>query len=156
QQLYESLPAADFGPLALEAVRRHIIHTPVVRKVLKRDETGKVVRDENGKRVWEEKTIKDGLSRELVNQRVGRIKRMFRWAISKELIPAKAKCRDLDTVKGLQAGRSEAHETKPIEPVAEAVVRDTLPHLLAPVQALVELQLATGMRPGEACRMRAC
>jgi hypothetical protein len=63
--LYGCLPCGDFGPLALEAVRRHIIHTPVIRKVLKRDESGKVMMD-NDKRVWEEKTIQTRLSRKLV------------------------------------------------------------------------------------------
>jgi integrase len=38
--------------------------------------------------------------------------------------------------------------------VADAVVEATLPLLLPPVAAMVRLQLLSGMRPGEVCRMR--
>jgi integrase len=40
--------------------------------------------------------------------------------------------------------------------VPAATVDATLPFLLAPVRAMVELQRLTGMRPGEACIMRGC
>src|SRR5262249_7972584 len=53
-------------------------------------------------------------------------------------------------------GRTEARETKPVQPVSRAVVDDTLP-LLRPMQAdMVRLQLECGMRPGELVVMRAC
>jgi integrase len=40
--------------------------------------------------------------------------------------------------------------------VEVSLVEATLPYLLPPVQAMVRLQLHTGMRPGEACALRAC
>ena len=95
------------------------------------------------------------ICRNVVNQRVGRIKRMFRWGVSKELIPATVVV-GIDTVAGLQAGRSEARETEPIKPIAEWVVDATLPHVLPPVAAMARLQQLTGARPGECCSMRAC
>jgi hypothetical protein len=55
---YGKTLAADFGPLALEAVREQMIDT--------------------------------GNSRRYINQNIGRIKRMFRWGVSKELIPVEA------------------------------------------------------------------
>jgi integrase len=41
-------------------------------------------------------------------------------------------------------------------PVPEADVDATLPHLSRHVRAMVELQLLTGMRPGELCALRTC
>jgi integrase len=95
------------------------------------------------------------LSRGCINQRIGRIKRMFRWAVSKELIPATVSYA-LDSVAGLQRGRCEAREGKTVKPVARWIVDATLPHVLPPIRAMIELQLLTGARSGEICQMRAC
>ena len=102
-----------------------------------------------------QKLVDAGLSRGVVNQRTGRIVRMFKWAVSEELAP-EGVWRSLTTVPGLGKGRTEAHETQPVKPVAEAVVKATLPFMPAPVRGMVELQLLTGMRPGEVRIMRAC
>jgi integrase len=95
------------------------------------------------------------LARPVVNQRVGRIRRMFKWAVENELIPPSV-LQGLAAVRGLQIGRCNAREPEPVRPVAEATVLATLSHVLPPVRALVELQLLTGMRPGEAVIMRSC
>ena len=57
---------------------------------------------------------------------------------------------------GLQRGRSKARETEPVRPVAEAIVNATRPFLSRPVEALIDLQLLTGARPGELCILREC
>jgi integrase len=93
--------------------------------------------------------------RGVVNQRIGRLVRMFKWACSEELIPV-AVWQSLLTVRGLQQGRTKARETAPIGPVADAVIDATLPLVLPPVAALIRLQRLTGMRSGEAVLMRAC
>jgi integrase len=98
--------------------------------------------------------VKSGLSRRVVNFLISRIKRVIKWAVSYELIPASVH-EALRTVNGLQRGRSEARETAPIGPAPEAQVKETLPHLPTPVRAMVELQLLTGMRAGEVTVMRA-
>ena len=100
-----------------------------------------------------QKMVDGGLSRKLINRRVARIRRIFKWAVSEELVPP-AVYQALASLQGLQAGRSGARETKPIEPVAESVVNATLPYLNPTVRAMVEVQLFTGMRPGEVCRLR--
>jgi integrase len=123
RKMYESLPAAEFSPLKLEAVR--------------------------------ETMIRDGRVRTLLNSRVGKIVRMFKWAVSKELVPETVH-RALTAVEGLKEGRSPAPEGEPVCPVADALVDATLPYLLPPVAAMVRLMRLTGMRCGEACRMRAC
>jgi integrase len=96
-----------------------------------------------------------GLSRGVVNQRIGRIVRMFKWAVSEELV-TESTWRALTTVRGLERGRSTARETEPVGPVADAVVDATLPFLTVPVRAMVKLQRLTGARPGEVCQMRGC
>jgi integrase len=98
--------------------------------------------------------VKAGLSRGVVNARINRLRRMFKWAASFELVPAKV-CEALRTVAGLQKGRSEASEGQGIKPVAEDHVTATLPYLPAPVRAMAELQLVSGMRVGEVMVMRA-
>lgn len=99
--------------------------------------------------------IGSGLARRSINDRINRIRRMFRWATSVELVPV-AVVQALETVAGLQEGRSEARESDPVGPVALNIIEATLPHLSRPVASLVRLQLLTGMRPGEACAMRGC
>jgi integrase len=99
--------------------------------------------------------IDAGLSRGSINQRVGRIKRCFKWGVAEEMVPP-AVYEALRTVPGLQAGRTKARETEPVEPVAVEDVEKTLPHLLPEVADMVRLQLLTGARPGEICLLRAC
>jgi integrase len=98
--------------------------------------------------------VKSGLSRGVVNARVNRVRRVFKWAASFELVPA-AVHEALRTVAGLQRGRSEAPEGEGVKPVPAEYVTATLPFLPAPVRAMAELQLLTGMRAGEAMLMRA-
>ena len=91
--------------------------------------------------------------RNVVNQRIGRLRRIFKWAAGEELIPFKA-YQALTAVTGLQIGRTPARESEPVQPVDDAVVDATLPHLNRHVRGLVEFQRLTGCRPGEACLMR--
>ena len=91
-------------------------------------------------------------SRKLVNARIGRVVRMFKWAVGEELVAA-AVYGGLRAVSGLQAGRSAARETDDVLPVPAADYETTLPFLPFAPRALVELMRWTGMRPGEACRV---
>jgi integrase len=61
----------------------------------------------------------------------------------------------LRSVTGLEAGRTQARETKAVEPVAQAHVDATLPFLNRQLAAMVRIQLYSGARPGEVCIMRA-
>lgn len=97
--------------------------------------------------------VRDGLSRGVVNARIGKIKRVFKWAVSEELAPASL-AHALATVEGLQRGRTDARETTPIKPVDDGTVDATLPHLPHVVADMVRLQRLTGCRPGEVCILR--
>jgi integrase len=123
RELYGTIPAADFSPLKLKAVRQRMIDAD--------------------------------LSRGVINQRVRRILRMFKWGVSEELVPPPT-LHGLQAVRGRQRGRTEARETEPVGPVSDAAVDATLPHVLPPVRAMIQLQRLTGARPGEVCAMRGC
>jgi integrase len=99
--------------------------------------------------------ISQGWSRGFVNQRIGKIRRIFQWGVSEELVQPTT-LQALQSVQGLQSGRTKARETDPVGPVDDAVVDATLPFLARHVRGMVELQRLTGMRPGEVCVIRRC
>jgi integrase len=99
--------------------------------------------------------VDEGLARGVVNQRVGRVKRVLRWAVENELVPA-AVFRGLQAVAGLRRGRSKTRETEPVGPVPEGDVEKVLAVLTPTVAALVRCQILTGCRSGEVCRLRPC
>jgi integrase len=97
--------------------------------------------------------IRLGWCRGVVNNQIGRIKHLFKWAVENELVPP-AVFQALSAVAGLRAGRSDARESEPVKPVPLVYVDATMPYVAAQVQAMVRLQLATAMRPGEVVLMR--
>lgn len=100
-----------------------------------------------------EQFVAAGWCRKTVNDRVDRIRRIFRWGVAEQLIPA-AVLQSLIAVEGLKKGRTPARETEPIKPVDDATVEAVLPYLNRHVRGLVEFQRLTGCRPGEACSIR--
>lgn len=77
---------------------------------------GKTVADDFGPLALEavrQQMVETGNSRRYINQNIGRIKRMFRWGVSKELIQVETYQR-LQSVTGLKRGKCKATETKPI------------------------------------------
>lgn len=95
------------------------------------------------------------LCRKEVNKRIGRIKRVFKWAVSEELIPSSV-FEGLRTVEGLRIGRTTARENAPVKPVDDATVEATLKYVSPQIKAMVQLQRLTGLRPGEVTIMRPC
>ena len=136
KRLYGDTPAADFGPLALKALRNDWLKP---RKEI----------DPKTKETLE----RPGWCRNIVNRQTGRAKAVFKWAVSEQLIPADVH-HGLLAVDGLRRGRCEARESDPVRPVPETNVLLTLPHLSRQLQAVVKLQLLTGARGGELLIMR--
>src|SRR5262249_52821208 len=124
KHLYGTLTTKEFGPLELKAVR-HLMITGYLHPKY---------------------CPQEPMSRGVINQRLGRICRMFRWAVENKLVPGSI-LQELQAVKGLQRGRSEAKETDPVQPIARAAVQETLPYLQSMVADMVRVQLETGMRP---------
>jgi integrase len=102
-----------------------------------------------------QRMIEKGWSRKNINLHVGRVRRVFKFGVENELIPANV-LEALKAVPGLQRGRTTAKETAPILPVADGVVDATLPHVSRHVAGLIRFQRLTGCRPGEAVRLRRC
>ena len=123
RETHASVPAAEFGPFALKAVRQAMIDK--------------------------------GWSRKNINLHVGRVRRVFKYGVENELVPAGVLAA-LKSVPGLQCGRTTARETDPVLPVADALVDATLPHVSRHVAGLIRFQRLTGCRPGEACLLRRC
>jgi integrase len=131
--LYGQTPANDFGPLAFKAVRQLLVNGYTHPKY----------------------GAQPKLCRRVVNNRMERVKRMFRWATENELVPPSS-YHGLLAVRGLKRGRSDAHETAPVRPVPLALVDAVRPFDARHVAGLIDLQLLTGARPGELCVMRSC
>lgn len=124
--LYGHTPAADFGPLALKALRETMLQ-------------------EKGR-------SGNGLARTYINAQIKWIKTCFRWGVAEGLVPP-AVIQGLDAVNGLKRGRTEARETRPIGPVRDQDVEAALPHMPPVVADMVRVQRLSGMRPGELCAM---
>lgn len=94
-----------------------------------------------------------GYTRGRINTLLTRIKGVFRWGVSNELLSGTI-VHNLECVPGLRTGEEGVKESKEVEPVADALVEAIQPHVTPPVWAMVQLQRLTGMRPGEVCQMR--
>ena len=128
-KLYGDSLAIDFGPGRLITIRESMIRGEHSRQPL---------------------------SRKYINKSLIRIRSVFRWAVQKELLPATV-WHTLQAVDALRSGRSVAIEHDPVTPVSEEVLHATLKELeqtRPEIHDMIELQLLTGMRPGEVCRMR--
>ena len=129
--LFGSLPVTEFGPKRLQLVRLLM--------------TAGYEHPAHGEQ--------SGLARGVINQRVGRIKRLFKWGVAEELVEVGVYQR-IKAVDGLKVGRSDARETEPVASVDWGIVEKTLPRLNPVVRAMVLFQWHTGCRPGEVCVLR--
>lgn len=121
-ELYGTTAAADFGPLALDALRAHMIRL--------------------------------GWCRNYINAQIGRVRRIFKFAVSKELIDQSVYAA-ICTLAPLLAGRSQARDTKPVQSVDPEIVKATKAKCPPVLKDMIELQEITGMRSGELVIMRA-
>jgi len=104
-------------------------------------------------KVVREAMIRKGWCRTAINHQCSRIRRVFRYAVELELIPAETLNR-LKALSPLLHGRTEAVEAEPVEPVSAETVDATLPHLRPQVADMVRVEKLAGMRPGELCSMQ--
>jgi len=96
-----------------------------------------------------------GHSRMYVNQSISKLKRIFRWGVTKEMVRIEVLQR-IQTVPCLKKGRTEARETLPVQPVDDAIVEATLERLPRVVADMVRLQRLTGGRPQDIYNLRPC
>lgn len=99
--------------------------------------------------------LDSGIVRKSINRNIGRIRRMFKWGVENEIVPTEVHVA-LSAMAGLRYGRTTAKEGKPVLPVPAADIAALKPHVGRQVWAMIQLQLVTGMRPGEVRTMRMC
>ncbi len=98
-----------------------------------------------------QKLIDAGFCRKRINGHVGRIRLVFKWGVSREMVP-EAVWRALCVLEGLRRG--EALDRPPIRPVPEAHTKAVEKHVTPQIWAMIQFQLWTGCRPGEVCNIR--
>ncbi len=94
-----------------------------------------------------EHLVTQGLCRTETNKRIGRIKRVFKWAVSEELVLAGVH-EALSTVTGLKFGRTSARESEPVKPVDDQTVELTLPYVTPQIAAMIRLAASDGYATG--------
>lgn len=97
--------------------------------------------------------VEQSLARTVVNSRVNRIRRLFKWGVENELVEPGI-LHALQAVSPLKRGRCEVRESEPVTPIPEALIDPVLKVVPSQVAAMIRLQLLTGMRPGEVTQMR--
>lgn len=95
-------------------------------------------------RTIQAKLSANGLCPATVNQRVTMLRKLFKWSVGWELVPGHV-AHALREVEGLKKPPAIAR------PAPEADVIASLPYMPAGIQAMVQVQRLTGMRPGEIC-----
>jgi integrase len=98
--------------------------------------------------------ISQKAARSTINGHVQRIVRMLKWGVENELVDATV-YQSCKAVSGLRRGRSEARDTDPVKPVPQVDIDAVELFVSREVWGMIQLQLCTGMRPGEVCILRA-
>ena len=88
--------------------------------------------------------------RSTTNRRVSMIVRAFKYAVSEEVVGPHI-VHALECVEHLRYG--EAHDGQKVRPVPDADIAAIEEHVASVIWDMVQVQLCTGMRPGEVCCM---
>lgn len=99
-----------------------------------------------------DRMVEAGNSLSTVNQRIGAVRRVWRWFELQELVPPPV-WQSLLALQRLKAGRTAARSPEPVMPAPETAVEAACARLVPSVRAMVRLQLLSGMRPGEVCAL---
>lgn len=107
------------------------------------------LRDQIKRREWEPLAVSS------VNRGISYVRMLFRWGVSRELVPAEIVTK-LDMVESEHSHFTKAKPRKVVEAVSDDIIEKTLQELSPIVADMVRLQRLTGMRPGELCILRPC
>lgn len=94
--------------------------------------------------------VAKGWTREHVNAQVRRVRAVFRWAETLELVPGGAWFR-LRSLAGLKAGTVPSQRV--VQPADDGAVERTLRFLSPTVAGMVRFQRLTGCRPQDVCNL---
>ncbi len=96
--------------------------------------------------------VESGLAIKTVNHYALHVRKCFKLAASDGKIPAEV-FTAISTVEQLKPGRCKAHVPEPKQAVSVDRVNAVLPYLPERVADMLRVQLATGMRPNEVCKI---
>jgi integrase len=133
--LYGRVETAAFGPRALTKVRDAMV-------------AGEIPGEDGP--AW---SVRRPWSRSYVNHQIARLKRLFAWGVSQELVPPSV-VEALRSLSGLRKGKTVARESGRIVPVEVATVAATVAKMPPTLAAMVRLQEVTGMRSDNLCSIR--
>lgn len=102
----------------------------------------------------QDKLAESGRSRSYINSCLAKIKRCYKWAVSRELVPVSV-YQALLTVPSLAAGRTKARESAKRAPIPWEHAELVLAELSPVTAAMVQIQWLTGVRSGSLVRARA-
>ena len=88
-----------------------------------------------------------------VNSYLGYIRRLMKWALDEALINAQTKA-ELSQVSNIKRGRTAARDTEEVRPVPPNFIKAVQKAMPPSLADMIQVQLLTGMRPGEVCIMR--
>lgn len=126
------VPAATFGPNSLRLLRNTMLQAdPGVTPP---------------RRAW---------SRKVCNRFARIVISIWKWGVAHEMVDASVH-EALAKLEPLKPGELGSKDRKAVRPVDEEHARAILEHVRSQVGAMIELQLYTGMRPGEVVQMRTC
>lgn len=120
---------------------------------LYRDEPAESLGPKKLRRVRDQMVATKKLSRCEVNRRVVKVRSMFKWGVSEELLPASI-LEALRTLAPLRRGQTTAREAPPVSLAHPRHIVKALRRMTPTVAAMVRLQLCCGARPGEVIAMR--
>ncbi len=100
-----------------------------------------------------EAMVAKGWTRGTVNAEVGRIRRIFRFAVENELLKDATVLQKLEAVSPLLAGRTEAPDNDPRQAVPQDHIDAVRKIVSERCRDLIDLQLCTGARPGELMKL---
>ena len=72
-------------------------------------------------RAVQQKMVQIGWCRNNINRSLSRVKMLFKWGVSQELVPSSV-YHAISTVPGLRKGRSDAREYVPVKPVPQEYI----------------------------------
>ena len=141
--LYGTLPAKEFGPKKLKALRESVIQRGNLRTA-KFDDAGNLVKPG------------EPLGRGYVNNLMKSVVRMFKWAVTEEKVPPSLPDA-LAKLPGLRKGRDKrVREPEPTKPVPEEHFGPVVEVSSPQIATMLQVQRLAGMRPDEVTIMRPC
>jgi hypothetical protein len=135
RKLFGPTPGTAFTPPTLKAIREAMINHPITHKVKVKDET-------TGKVRLEVRVLRYGLSCRVINKQVGRIKRMFSWAVENESVPVRVH-RTLASVKGLRNDKTAARDKAPVKLLIDAHIQAVMPFVPPTIRTMILVQRYT-------------